>query len=105
MLERLLTVDGWILFGLLGQACFTARFLVQWVASERTGRSTVPNAFWWFSLAGGIILLNYALFYRHDLVFTLGQAAGLMVYARNLALIRRAGGAAEAPQGAAEPGA
>src|SRR5262245_63965079 len=103
MLERLLTIDGWILFGLAGQACFTSRFLVQWVASERSGRSTVPHAFWWFSLAGGVILLIYALWYRHDLVFTLGQAAGLVVYARNLALIRRAGSAA--PQGAVGPGA
>jgi lipid-A-disaccharide synthase-like uncharacterized protein len=104
MLERLLRVDGWILFGLVGQAFFTSRFIVQWVASERMGRSTVPHAFWWFSLVGGVILLIYALWYRHDLVFTLGQAAGLVVYARNLALIRRAGGDAAA-QGAAGPGA
>ena len=105
MLERLLTVNGWVLFGLLGQVFFTSRFLVQWVASERSGRSMVPNAFWYFSLAGGVILLIYALWYRHDLVFTLGQAAGLLVYARNLALIRRAEGAAAAAQGAAGPGA
>ncbi len=104
MLERLLRVDGWILFGLLGQGFFTSRFIVQWVASERMGRSTVPHAFWWFSLVGGCILLIYALWYRHDLVFTLGQAAGLVVYARNLALIRRSGGDAAA-QGAAGPGA
>lgn len=105
MLERLLTVNGWVLFGLLGQAFFTSRFLVQWVASERSGRSTVPNAFWYFSLAGGVILLIYALWYRHDLVFTIGQAAGLLVYARNLALIRRAEGETAAAQGAAGPGA
>jgi lipid-A-disaccharide synthase-like uncharacterized protein len=65
----------------------------------------VPNAFWWFSIVGGAILLVYALWYRHDLVFTLGQAAGLLVYARNLALIRREGGEAAAVQGAAGPGA
>ncbi|HKQ96592.1 MAG TPA: lipid-A-disaccharide synthase N-terminal domain-containing protein [Candidatus Polarisedimenticolia bacterium] len=105
MLDRLLTVDGWILFGLLGQACFTSRFLVQWVASERSGRSMVPHAFWWFSLVGGSILLIYALWYRHDLVFTLGQAAGLVVYVRNLALIRRAAEAAPVTQGVAGPGA
>jgi lipid-A-disaccharide synthase-like uncharacterized protein len=107
MLEKLLDIDAWVVFGLLGQLFFTARFVVQWVASERSGRSTVPHAFWYFSLAGGSILFLYACFYRHDLVFTLGQAAGLFVYARNLMLIRRASGqaAAPAPQGAPGPGA
>jgi lipid-A-disaccharide synthase-like uncharacterized protein len=89
MLDRLLNVDAWVIFGLLGQAFFTARFVVQWIASERRGESTVPVAFWYLSLAGGSILLAYALLYRHDLVFTLGQAAGLLVYSRNLMLIRR----------------
>jgi len=111
MLEKLLDIDAWVVFGLLGQLFFTARFAVQWVASERSGRSTVPHAFWHFSLAGGSILFLYACFYRHDLVFTLGQAAGLLVYARNLMLIRRASGAAaaaasaSAPHGAPGPGA
>jgi len=107
MLEKLLHLDAWVVFGLLGQLFFTARFVVQWVASERSGRSTVPHAFWYFSLAGGSILFLYACFYRHDLVFTLGQAAGLFVYARNLMLIRRAAeeSAAAAPQGAPGPGA
>jgi lipid-A-disaccharide synthase-like uncharacterized protein len=89
MREHLLNVDAWVIFGLLGQAFFTARFVVQWIASERRGESMVPVAFWYLSLAGGSILLAYALLYRHDLVFTLGQAAGLLVYARNLMLIRR----------------
>jgi lipid-A-disaccharide synthase-like uncharacterized protein len=107
MLEKLLDIDAWVVFGLLGQLFFTARFVVQWLASERRGRSTMPNAFWYFSVAGGSILFLYACFYRHDLVFTVGQAAGLFVYARNLMLIRRAAGAtaAAAPQGAADPGA
>jgi lipid-A-disaccharide synthase-like uncharacterized protein len=104
MLERLLDVNAWVAFGLLGQLFFTARFVVQWIASERLGRSTVPVAFWHLSLAGGVILLVYALFGRHDLVFTLGQGAGLFVYARNLALIRRAGNGAGSLQEAA-PGA
>ncbi len=87
--ERLLHINAWVLFGLLGQIFFTLRFLVQWLASERTGRSTLPVAFWYLSLVGGGILFAYALWYRHDLVFTLGQGAGLFVYARNLVLIRR----------------
>ena len=77
----------WLAVGFLGQACFSARFLVQWIASERRRQSVVPIYFWYFSVAGGIILLGYAI-HRQDPVFILGQAAGLVVYARNLYLIR-----------------
>jgi lipid-A-disaccharide synthase-like uncharacterized protein len=79
----------WLAIGLLGQALFSARFLVQWIASERRKRSVVPLAFWYFSVGGGITLLGYAI-YRRDPVFILGQSAGLVVYARNLWLIYRA---------------
>lgn len=78
----------WLGVGFLGQALFSARFLVQWLASERARRSIVPRAFWFFSLAGGVTLLAYAL-YRRDPVFIAGQGAGLFIYARNLMLIRR----------------
>ena len=76
----------WIGIGFAGQLLFTSRFLVQWIASERRRESVVPVAFWWFSLAGGVTLLSYAL-WRHDPVFIMGQAMGLVVYARNLTLI------------------
>jgi len=76
------------LIGLVGQVFFTARFLVQWIASERAGRSVIPVAFWFFSLGGGFILLAYAL-YRGDPVFILGQAFGNFIYVRNLMLISR----------------
>jgi lipid-A-disaccharide synthase-like uncharacterized protein len=79
----------WLGIGLLGQAAFSARFLVQWIASERRKRSVVPLAFWYFSVGGGLTLLAYAI-YRRDPVFILGQGAGLFVYARNLWLIYRA---------------
>ncbi|PRY71544.1 lipid-A-disaccharide synthase N-terminal domain-containing protein [Halomonas ventosae] len=78
----------WLGIGFLGQALFSARFLVQWLASERARRSIVPRAFWFFSLAGGATLLAYAI-YRRDPVFIAGQGAGLFIYARNLMLIRR----------------
>ena len=79
---------GWISIGFLGQALFSARFIIQWLASERSRQSVVPLAFWWFSLAGGATLLSYAL-WRGDPVFVLGQGLGLVVYLRNLVLIRR----------------
>lgn len=78
----------WVVVGLLGQLSFSARFIVQWIASERAGRSTVPTAFWYFSIGGGLILLSYAI-YRADPVFILGQSMGLFIYLRNLWLIRK----------------
>ena len=76
-------LDWWVLLGFLAQALFTARFLVQWIASERAGRMVMPIAFWFFSIGGGILLLVYAL-YRRDPVFIAGQGFGVFVYARNL---------------------
>lgn len=81
--EALLLAVG---FG--GQALFSARFIVQWWASERAHRSVVPVAFWYLSLAGGLALLAYAVL-RSDPVFVLGQAAGIAIYLRNLWLIHR----------------
>lgn len=76
----------WVAFGLAGQLMFSGRFIVQWLASERVGRSVVPVAFWYFSIAGGVILFTYAV-YRGDPVFILGQSLGLFIYSRNLWLI------------------
>jgi lipid-A-disaccharide synthase-like uncharacterized protein len=78
----------WLAVGFAGQLLFTSRFLVQWIASERRGQSTVPTAFWWLSLAGAALLLAYAIF-RRDPVFVLGQLFGFVVYVRNLVLIGR----------------
>lgn len=81
-------LDAWVIVGFLAQAMFSMRFLVQWIASERAGRSVVPIAFWFFSVAGGAMLLAYAI-WRQDPVFIVGQAAGLLIYARNIWLIVR----------------
>ena len=64
------------------------RFLIQWIASEIKKKSVIPNAFWYFSLVGGVLLLAYAI-YRKDPVFIFGMASGLLVYTRNLMLIKR----------------
>ena len=78
----------WLCVGLLGQVAFMMRFVIQWISSERRGESVIPLAFWFFSLAGSVILLSYAV-YKRDLVFTLGQSFGFIVYIRNLMLIYR----------------
>src|ERR1700693_5119395 len=81
--DRVTTDQIWLTVGLLGPAFFSARFIVQWIASERRKRSVVPRAFWYFSVGGGITLLAYAI-YRRDPVFIMGQGAGLFVYGRDL---------------------
>ena len=86
----------WVLFGFGAQLMFTARFLVQWLASERARASVVPVAFWYFSLGGGVVLFSYAV-HRGDPVFILGQSMGIVIYSRNLWLIH-----AERRRGAAE---
>ncbi len=75
-----------VLFGLAGQFVFMMRFVVQWLASEARGRSYVPVAFWYISLAGGVMLFIYGLLDR-DPVILLGQSLGIGIYARNLYLI------------------
>ncbi|HYS03915.1 MAG TPA: lipid-A-disaccharide synthase N-terminal domain-containing protein [Candidatus Dormibacteraeota bacterium] len=89
MFERLLHVNGWVLFGMLGQVLFGLRFIVQWLASERRKETIVPVAFWYLSLAGSLILFVYAFWYRQDIVISIGQSAGVLIYVRNLMLIRR----------------
>jgi lipid-A-disaccharide synthase-like uncharacterized protein len=81
-------LDWWVVLGLVAQALFTARFVVQWIASERAGHSVIPMAFWVFSIFGGLLLLVYAL-YRRDPVFIAGQAFGVFVYLRNLYFVMR----------------
>jgi lipid-A-disaccharide synthase-like uncharacterized protein len=76
----------WVGIGLGGQLVFSARLIVQWLASEKERKSVVPAVFWYLSLGGGLCLTTYFL-WRHDLVGVLGQSMGLVVYVRNIRLI------------------
>jgi lipid-A-disaccharide synthase-like uncharacterized protein len=78
----------WLSIGFFGQGLFFMRFLVQWIASEIKKRSIIPIAFWYFSFAGGLTLLAYAI-YRKDPVFIIGQSTGSVIYLRNMQLIYR----------------
>jgi lipid-A-disaccharide synthase-like uncharacterized protein len=80
--------DWAILLGYVAQTLFAMRFVVQWIASERAGRSVVPTTFWIFSIGGGLMLLGYAI-YRKDPVFILGQGFGVFVYLRNMYWVMR----------------
>ncbi len=92
--------DAWLVFGILAQAVFGARFVFQWWASEKAGRSVMPLSFWFLSIAGGVMTLVYGLV-RREPVIIFGQLLSTGIYLRNVALIlkerRRGGGADPAP--------
>ena len=79
----------WEAVGWIGQVTFGSRFFVQWVASEKAGKSVVPPIFWWLSLLGAMLVLSYAI-HIHKPVFILPQISGILIYARNLWIIRKA---------------
>jgi lipid-A-disaccharide synthase-like uncharacterized protein len=81
-------LDLWGLFGVIFQLAFMARFVVQWIASERSGKSVIPISFWYLSLIGSTGVLIYGIG-RGEPVIILGQAFGTVVYVRNLMLIHR----------------
>ena len=83
-----MTVSQWLVIGFIGQALFGARFIIQWIVSEKKGGSTIPLAFWYCSIGGAVVLLTYAI-HKQDPVFIVGQSLGSIVYIRNLILIDR----------------
>jgi lipid-A-disaccharide synthase-like uncharacterized protein len=88
--HRFLSLD-WsylVILGLIGNAIFSMRFLVQWLASERQGESVIPVSFWYWSIAGSIIMCLYFIF-RRDPVGILAYLPNSMIYIRNLMLIRK----------------
>ena len=80
--------DLWLVFGIVAQVLFAMRFVVQWIASERAGRSVMPVAFWFFSMAGGMLTLVYGIVRREPIII-LGQVLSVFIYVRNLRLIMR----------------
>jgi lipid-A-disaccharide synthase-like uncharacterized protein len=83
-------LDFWLVFGLVAQLLFAGRFLVQWIASERAGKSVMPFAFWIFSMGGGLMTLVYGIV-RREPVIIFGQAMATVIYIRNIMLIFRSG--------------
>jgi lipid-A-disaccharide synthase-like uncharacterized protein len=78
----------WLCLGFASQGLFAARFLIQWISSEINKKSVIPISFWYFSILGGISMLSYSI-YKKDPVFITGQSLGIIVYLRNLYLIRK----------------
>ena len=78
--------DFWLVFGIAAQLVFGSRFILQWIASEREGRSVMPLSFWFFSIVGGLMTLVYG-FVRKEPVIIIGQGLSTIIYVRNLWLI------------------
>lgn len=91
-LQEFIPADGpgriWLVAGLIGQGLFFSRWIVQWVASERKNESTMPVAFWYFSLIGSLLVLVYGIRNREP-ILCIGQGSGTLIYARNLVLLSR----------------
>lgn len=86
-----MTIDQqtlWLGAGFLGQGLFAARFIVQWLYSEARGKSRIPASFWYLSVAGGALVLSYAI-HRRELVFIIGESVTLLVFLRNLQLMQK----------------
>ncbi|MCX3066507.1 MAG: lipid-A-disaccharide synthase N-terminal domain-containing protein [Cetobacterium sp.] len=87
----MISIENWNIFliiGFIGQGLFSMRFIIQWLASEKAKKSVIPFSFWIFSLSGSIFLLIYAI-YKKDPVFILGQAPNVLIYSRNIYLIKK----------------
>jgi len=80
--------DPLVMFGTLGQLVFTARFIVQWIASERKRKSVIPISFWFLSIGGSLMVLTYGIITKEPVII-LGQAAGSIIYVRNLILLAK----------------
>ena len=76
------------ILGFIGNAIFSTRFLLQWIASEKKGESVIPVAFWYWSILGSAVLGSYFIFKR-DPVGILAYLPNSFIYIRNLQLIKR----------------
>ena len=78
-------MSNWLIFGigLVAQGLFTARMLVQWIASERAKKVLSPTLFWQLSMAGSLLLCLYG-WLRNDFAIVLGQLVSYYVYIWNL---------------------
>lgn len=93
-----------VVIGLVGNVVFSMRFIIQWLASEKAGESVVPHSFWYWSIAGSLILSIYFICQR-DPVGILANLPNSCIYIRNLVLIRKKKNGAAAAAKAEEPAA
>lgn len=69
--------------GFLAQLLFSARLLVQWIASERARRVLSPVLFWQLSMVASFLLCLYG-WLRNDFAIIAGQFISYYIYIWNL---------------------
>ena len=78
----------WLLaLGIVSQLIFTLRFIFQWIISEKNKFSQLPNTFWILSIVGSVLILIYSIF-RKDPILFIGHAFGIIIYCRNLIILK-----------------
>lgn len=75
--------------GILPAFIFAARYLVQWMASEKKGRSVVMPLFWQLSISANLLLLVHSVLQQQFHVSTI-QACNSVISWRNLNLMQPA---------------
>lgn len=81
-------IDLWTAWGLLAQFVFFSSFLFQWYTSEKKKESHLPLGFWYLRIVGSLMLFVY-VFERRDFVFFISILLQLMIYTRNIMLIKK----------------
>ncbi|MDQ3623076.1 MAG: lipid-A-disaccharide synthase N-terminal domain-containing protein [Verrucomicrobiota bacterium] len=77
-------IHPWKIVGLIGMLTFSLRFVIQWMASEKAGKSVIPFGFWECSALGSLLMLSYFAIYQKDSVGVLQNLFPLPIYLRNL---------------------
>lgn len=80
-------MNDWIVYGIgfLAQTLFSARFIIQWLLSEKKKRIVTPSLFWYLGLGAALLLFVYG-YLRSDFAIMLGQVITYFIYIRNLQL-------------------
>lgn len=81
-------LDLWTVWGLLAQFVFFSSFVFQWYSSEKKKESHLPLGFWYLRILGSLMLFAY-VFQRRDFVFFISIILQLIIYARNVMLIKK----------------
>ncbi len=80
---------AWTGVGFLGAGIFSARFVIQWMQTEKNKRLTVPPSFWYCSFWGSVINMIY-LIHVDKAPLILMNCFLPVLYLRNLVFLGRA---------------
>jgi lipid-A-disaccharide synthase-like uncharacterized protein len=79
--------DFVVMLGAIGQLTLNLRYLYQWYFSEKQNESVLPFGFWVISALASMLIVWYGI-YRNDPVLLVAQSMGLIVYLRNMFLLK-----------------